>query len=305
VQVVKRPTPDLFASAPVGLRVACLAALFVIGSVRAEKLVTVSSVVEPNYVRRQATASAAQKTETFAFAKGRQVFGTPDASLKKMDFTTLITTLAADLPPPRYAPAEQIETADLVIHVTWGVTKERDDPSALLQFDPDALRQATEAVAQAKDDEEADKTLAMRTLGASAAAEAKLKSEMQMATSLFSDDGVQASSNAELLGFRAAMAGDSDTAETLRTMAVESRYFVILVAYDGPALRGGQKRRLWTTRMSIRAAGVNFPIALNRMSSVAAHFNGLPQPGIVLQDSRDRPAIKPTVGLKVLGDSGK
>jgi hypothetical protein len=89
-------------------------------------------------------------------------------------------------------------------------------------------------------------------------------------------------------------------------MVNEERYFVILIAYDGPTLRAGKKQQLWVTRMSIRAAGVNFPTALDRMSLVAAHFNGTRQPAIILLDSPKRQGETPkTDPVILIGDTAE
>ncbi len=272
---------------------------------RAEKLVTVLSTVAPAYARRHSTPASAEKPETYIFVRGRQIIPQAEKSIAKTDFTTIASTLAIDLTPPRFAPADNIETADLVLMVSWGATQEHDDGRSLLLYDPDKLRQASEAIETARAAEEADASLATRVMGATAAAEANYKTELQISQSLFSDDGMQAASNADLLGFRAAMGGDSDLAESLRAMANESRYFVIITAFDAVALREGRKVRLWTTRMSLRAAGSNFPQALSRMSGVAAHFHGLPQPGIALQDAKDRPAPARPIAVKIIAQPTK
>ena len=65
----------------------------------------------------------------------------------------------------------------------------------------------------------------------------------------------------ELLGLQSAVYEsekaifDSSLGDTVRHMINEERYFVVVMAYDGPAMREGRKKRLWTTRASIRAAG--------------------------------------------------
>jgi hypothetical protein len=111
-------------------------------------------------------------------------------------------------------------------------------------------------------------------------------------------------SNAELLGFKAALYRNDNLGETLRGMINEERYFVVLIAYDAKALSAGKKRQLWITRLSICAAGLNFPTALDRMSAVGAHFNGTRQPSILLLDSPKRRGELPQVDdVIVIGDT--
>ena len=58
-------------------------------------------------------------------------------------------------------------------------------------------------------------------------------------------------------------------------MLDEERYFIIVVAYDCAAMLKEKKlTRLWSTKLNIRSPGVNFFIALNRMSTIGGMFYG-------------------------------
>jgi hypothetical protein len=269
-------------------------------SLRAERLVTISALAEPAYAQRRLEPDL--PPETYIMAKGQQTLGA-DTGLRKVPFSTIVTTLSSDLLIQHFTPAPNGENADLVIVVHWGMTDDNQNGAALLQYDPDTLRRAAEAVTTARQREASDVSGVTRALGAAAAAEANFSSELRMAESLYQGNPRTSLSNADLLGFNPALNRDDTVGDALRSMVDEERYFVILVAYDARELRAGKKQQRWVTRMSIRAAGVNFPMALDRMSGVAAHFNGTRQPSIILLESGNRHGEKPDAGnVVVIGD---
>jgi hypothetical protein len=257
----------------------------------AEKLVTVRSVVDPGYAARRVDRAAAP-TERLVIAKGKHLTGGgADLAGGKFDFSALAKILQTDLGAAHYEPATDAREADVVIVVHWGMTAPIQRPGDTLLYDPDALRVAQEAVEEAREKEAADPlgTRDPSARGATAVAEANLRTEISTAASMLGGTEFQSASTADLLGFADVLRADRESAvasqaeETLRSMLDEDRYFVILVAYDAKALRAGQKRRLWVTRMSIGAGGLDFARALERMSAVAAPLHGLPQPGILIQ----------------------
>lgn len=264
----------------------------------ATKLVTVRSVVAPQYASERAQR-VGQPPETFVMAKGRIVEGSGYYStLTKTEFETIARTLAADLERAGYRPATDPRTADLVVRVNWGVTGVVERAVDLHAYDPDNLRQAQEAVETAREQAAASAGTAnaTNTALAVAKAEAELRAEATYTASLFGGNDLQSASNADLLGFREVLQASDDgfrpagAAETIRDMVNEERYFVVLVAYDARAARQGQRRPVWTTRMSIGAAGQDFPTGLDRMSHTAGPSHGVPQVGILLTPSVDRPA---------------
>ena len=262
-----------------------------------EKIVTVRSVVDPGYAARR-LGSEPVPPERFVIAKGKYLSGGPsDPAGKNFDFPAMAKTLQTDLNAAHYAPAANAREADVVIIVHWGMTNGIEKPSDSLLYDPDALRTAQQAVEEARVKEAADPlgTKDPTARGAVAAAEANLRAETNAAASMLGGNEFQTASAADLLGFSDVLRKDeesmvhSQAGETLRSLLDEDRYFVILVGYDAKALRAGQRRRLWITRMSIDAVGMDFPKALERMSGVAAPLLGSPQPGILIQPTAARP----------------
>lgn len=302
-------------SAPGGFRLRWVLALSVVTlgplSAHAEKLVTVRSVADKIYAAKRAATNPPPR-ETYVFAKGEYSPGNRgDSSLEKINFLTMAQTVAVDLKKRNYEPTKHFKDADLVIVMHWGVTLANDRGIAEFLAEPDALRQAFEAIGAAQQAEASDDTGDTAALGAGAAATANYRSELLAMSTMTGGNDLRAASNAELLGMASTLSKDdssltpSTEVETLRTMIDEERYFIILMAYDGPALRNGKQRRLWTTRMSIRSAGVNFPIAIDRMSSAAAFFHGTRQEGVALEVPKDRKAEVKIGEVKVIGETSE
>jgi hypothetical protein len=282
-------------------------------SLHAEKLVTVRSVADFRYAERRAAINP-PPAETYVFAKGTFFNGnTHDNTLERMPFMRIAETLAYDLRRQNYYPTRDPKSADLVIIVHWGVTIPNDNDAFMVSLDPNILNDAITAIGVAKEAEAAD-TFAgetARALGAVAAAETNFRRSASDVVGRYERNESRGSTNAELLGFTAAMnkenkkglIGETEMARTLREMIDEERYFIVMVAYDGPALCAGKKKRLWTSRISIRAAGVNFAMALDRMSNAAAKFHGSRQEGLLLEYQGDRPGLVKIGDLKVINDS--
>jgi hypothetical protein len=290
-----------------------VSALLAGASLHAEKLVTVKSVADAQYIARRAAINPSP-TETYVFAKGTFFTGcAQDNTLERMPFMRIAETLAHDLRRQNYYPTQDLKSADLVIVVHWGVTLPNDNDASLVSLDPNILSDAITAIGEAQELEAADtfEGQTARALGAVAAAEASLRRNASDLVDLHKRGQRGGQSNAELLGFtdaiyeesKTTLIVESETARALREMVNEERYFIIMVAYDGPALRAGKKQRLWTSRMSIRAAGVNFIMALDRMSNAGAKFHGTRQEALRLEYQGGRRGTVKIGDLKVINDS--
>lgn len=289
----------------------CLAALLGCSPLHAEKMVTVRATADAAYAARRA-AEKPPKTETYVFFKGRYFSGvTRDNSLANMPFLRMAKILAIDLWKQHYEPAPQIKETDLVIVVHWGVTTPNDRGVSSLDFNPDALRDAVRNVEDAiiARDEAAAAGLPP-TLDGVASAQSEFRGEAQAMDLMLAGNDLATASNASLLGFSAALEKEEDEpfgstlGDTLHKMVDEERYFIILMAYDAKAIRAGKMHRLWTSRLSIRSAGVNFTTGLDRMSSTGANFFGTRQTGLALEQAKDKDRTATvTVGeVKVVGD---
>lgn len=271
-----------------------------------ERLVTVRATADADYSLRR-SASHPPKPETYVFAKGQYFPGTTyDGTLDKMPFEKIVQILAFDLQRQNYLPTKSLEAADLLIVVHWGVTMGNDRGAALLAFDLDSLRQSVDGVDLARQAVADDASGEMAALGIVEAAQAALRSTMQTADQMYQGNDLRAESNAELLGFTATLNAESNSlfesenARMLRAMIDEERYFMIMIAYDAPKFREGKKRKLWVSRMSIRAAGVNFKIAMDRMSNAGGKFFGTRQAQLAIEFLKERKGVVTVGDLKVL-----
>ena len=257
---------------------------------RAEKLVTVSSEADKAYAAKRA-ATNPPAAETYVFAQGKfSPNDRGDSSLEKMTFLKIAQVVAADLKKQNYLPTKELKTADLVIAVHWGATIGIDRGYVQSLIDPSAMFEAYDAIAVAEEAAAADQTLLLRTTGIVEEAVAKFQFEVITLKNRASGGNLQlAASNAKLVGISPPFPTDgslpvnSTEDDALQSMINEERYFIILVAYDGAALREGKKRQVWTTRMSIRNSGVNFPTAVDRMSNAGALYHGKRLNGVALE----------------------
>jgi len=88
--------------------------------------------------------------------------------------------------------------------------------------------------------------------------------------------------------------------EDLDSQLTDSRYFVILMAYDFPSLMKGQAKLLWSTRYSNRAIGQSFEDAIKDMNLEAADYFGLNLKGLNKTRADDKSSV--TFGeIEVIG----
>jgi hypothetical protein len=301
--------PHLMLAVPLSRRRFLAAAIFsaaIAAPGFCERLVTVRATADTVYSQRRA-ATNPPKAETYIFAKGQYFPGvTYDATLNKMPFEKIAQILAFDLQRQNYLPTKSLETADLLIVVHWGVTMGNDRGAALAALDLDSLRQAGEGVDLARQALAGDTSGELASLGIVEAAEAALRSTVRSTDMMYQGDDLHAESNAELLGFKSALNADSkslfetEQGRTLRAMIDEERYFMIMIAYDAPKFREGKKRKLWISRLSIRAAGVNFKIAMDRMSNAGGKFFGTRQTELAMEYLKERKGVVTVGDLKVI-----
>ncbi len=276
---------------------------------RAEKLVTVRAVADAAYAARRAKENP-PPVETYVLAKGQYSPGiTTDSSLWDMPFMTMAKTVAGELRQQHYEPAQSLANADLVIVIHWGVTLGNDRGGALLDLQLAGLTDVAAQIDEAKAAVAADNTGALGPIGLIQAAETNFNTEASAANTLAAGSNFTAASNAELLGLTSALREegeaifDTDRARTLRAMVNEERYFIILMAYDAKTLLKDRKtKRLWTSRLSIRSAGVSFATAVSRMSSAGGLFFGTRQPAVVMQTTKEKVGEVKIGELKVLGE---
>jgi hypothetical protein len=242
--------------------------IFATGSFAAlNERIAISSTAAPGYTREVAGESG-PKTETYVYMKGKFFGGaTRDKGLEKTSFDTLTKTLFKDLAKQNYIPTSDVNGADLVIMVHWGVSEIYDDPQKeqMIQKLGDTIS-----------------TMGAQVADGGIADTGPINAISDSMSSAQDNSGSAMQRNAALLGYQRALnkfgprAGISSDAEAgLRAELLEERYFVILMAYDNHLLRKEKVRKLrWVTRLSVRTPGNNFLEALPVLSQAGGHVFG-------------------------------
>lgn len=278
---------------------------------RAESLVTVRAFADKAYAAKRAETSPPEP-QSYVFLKGRYYAGrTQDRTLEQKPFIEVARTVAADLRRQGFVPTRNTKTADLLILVHWGVT-DRIGRYAEINITTEneaadrvaALKNAEEAVwtAKVEGDERAEYENQQQMLREQDQMENLLRdirSDMQ-ATEWGASD------NSALLGFNGTNTGNelfgSEKAATLKSMSQEERYFIIVTAYDFKFLRDTSKARvLWVARISTRAAGINFNMAVNRLSDIGGTVFGQNTDGLDFRRAKQREARIEYGELEVIG----
>lgn len=261
----------------------------------ADDYVIVSSRADPAYTQRKFEGSEV-KRETYVIGEGSYFGGiTADRSLERMTIRQIAQSLAPELARQAFFPAKDLANADLLIMVHWGVTtphqsmREAQDVTTL-SFDPrDTPHVENDASDQLMKEPQPSQDTAGRGDGSPAEIASSLRAwEISPTFDLIkglTDEAARTygeASNAQLLGYTKTMRQlegrvfASAERDVLHFDLTTERYLIVLVAYDvRTRLEPGQKRKpLWVAHVNMRAAGTNFPLAVNRMSQVGAEFFG-------------------------------
>lgn len=263
----------------------------------AEKLVVVRSVVTSEYLEKRMTDEKRQP-QSYVFMTGRYFAGTThDNSLDKTSFRTIAERLAPDLRQQDFYPAESLAKADLLLIVHWGVTYGNNRDSVTISTSMENLFNL--GIESEGAQREWDAAAAAGDFVASALAQGKLAALHDESRSNIQEIALNQSAktedNATLLGLGVELQkpntnpfGD-ERMKALYEMTLEERYFVIVMAYDVPALVSSKKlKRVWTLRASISTAGINFHQALDRMGNIASRYFGTRQEGVTFDYTGDR-----------------
>lgn len=272
-----RICPGLF------LAVACVATVSVSAGRLEEEETAVLSKVFNDYTR-EPSGLGGYKAETFAFANGGALLAhMSDPTVDKATFEQVIRLISPALTRQNYIAATDPADTDLLIYVSWGATDGWHNPAGVTNS---MLQQTVDP-------------------GTDWYGDASL---MDMANRRRDGRNLR---NAALLGYREAILNHSDMRgysvhgtiyEDLIGDVEESRYFVILVAYDfRTAWDSKQLVPLWSTRYNIRARGNDFTTALPDMSMFASRFFGRDSHGLI---RRLNPTGKVEMGdVQILGQA--
>jgi hypothetical protein len=220
------------------------------------------------------------RAETYVFADGGRLPGpNDDDSIDKLKFGQVAGVIAASLKRQNYLQTFDVQKADLLIFVSFGTTAGIDEGGY-----QDAMTGLASGMRMMNN--------APQSLGTGGIVNTQAISNDLSA--FYGIDGVlnqialanevRYQSNlvtAEILGYDKAWKDTNImrpylvTARDILSEIEESRYFVVLKAYDFQELRQHKhKKLLWLTRYNIRQAGSRFDEQLVDMTRYASQFFG-------------------------------
>ena len=191
--------------------------------------------------------------QSFQFMKGTYLPGNRlDPSMEELTFESLVYDLAVQLRKQDFYPEPVLGESDLLIVVHYGSTGYPDDFNSYegLDYWIDPRFQYFDELGNM--DRPRD------------------LSDLPMWQLYHVKDQ---SYRSKLLGmdFNKTWASDK---RLLSTLSSEPRYFVLLYAYDFPALKQGEIKLQWRTRYSVRSVGQSFTEAITDMNRIASAYMG-------------------------------
>jgi hypothetical protein len=263
----------------------------------ADDITAVSSRTARDYVRTR-LANKSYAPESYTFGEGGAWPGSmKDLSIERLNFQGVARTIAGPLASQNYIPSQNLHNTKLLIMVYWGATIGTESPSDSVAYQNLQAHQAPSTPPITPPPTTQGIRAGAGPQGGGAA-EVALKNSQQddssseMATVAAVEMRREQADirTAELLGFDSALAeatGAQFSAFKLRRDDLiaeieESRYFVVLMAYDFQALWKEKKHRLlWETRLSIRQRHHALDADLPAMAQYASRFFGQDSHGLV------------------------
>ncbi|MCF3651701.1 hypothetical protein [Synoicihabitans lomoniglobus] len=262
---------------------------------RADKHVAIRATASPDYEASRQTESGAPRVERYVFLKGKFFEGAiRDKSLEETEMIEVARALAPHLAKQNYLPTSETAEADIVIAVHWGLTTSLKHNTDYVMHMMEQAReqqrvdqdfyQAVYVDENGADIIPTDYAQSLLQQGAADRAAAPDYEWARMASTR-SERDISERPIATVLGFSEALRRDAkravagEDARTLRHYLNEERYFVILMAYDLKSGKDGKPmERKWVARLSVAAAGINFPMALERLGETGSDYFGTDQP---------------------------
>jgi hypothetical protein len=298
-------------SPKVGVLIGCAAILAAQPVARAEDsedITAVSARVSSAYVREN-LPDGSVAPESYAFGEGGRLAGTvSDASISRMRFVDVARVIAGPLRKRGYVPSRDTRGTKLLIVVYWGRTLTPLESSG--SPETQNLQDANARLGDAKS-ENAQQDVAAESMKYGSGpgmvcghfdsnpTVAQVDSQIDADNALSGALSMVAAQdrmrdqvdarNAGVLGFDALWSEASTYRGTplefrrrdLVDEIEESRYFVVLMAYDFQAMwKQKQHRLLWETRFSIRQRHHDFGDALTAMSETASFYFGSDSHGV-------------------------
>lgn len=267
-----------------------LAPFFLTLSAWSAKKISVRAIASEEYLERRADVDS-DEIETYQFFEGRY-FGPRmvNDGMERVSFRDVVVDMAQHLVKQNYFPNPQPGKGDLLIVVHYGITDVGHQIDEALDYDsledmgvPDSSDGSFNAIA-----------------------ELEFAMSANEAVDRLSDRS--SASAARLLGMEDAFGGHPTIVDSrrreLRSMLEEERYFVFLMAYDySKILQEGKQELLWSTRYSVRAAGIPFEAAIKNLNLVAGDYFGKNMKGLAHKRIDDTSSVD--VGdIEIVGQAG-
>ena len=274
------------------------------------EMVAVYASVSPDYARAR-LPDGSFKTETYAFGKGGALGAAQkDGTFDRMGFMDLARVIARSLASQDYVPCNPKDPngAGLLIMVYWGTTIGTDGTASGSQYQmaqtflppsrpppPPVPKGGAEAMTS-------DPNMSGRSqefgnaevLGA--ADDSALQQSAMLTAAANRQRDQQDMENASVLGYlpemqRVAsfqMAALASRRQDIIDEIEESRYYVVLLAYDFKTLwQHKQRKLLWETRFSIRERRNDFSESLASMAQDASRYFGQDSHGLIREHLPD------------------
>lgn len=200
------------------------------------------------------------KITKYHFVPGKHYKGyAKDDTLSRVTFIEIAEVLAKELKKLNYVPSGQVEENDIMVLVNWGVTAVEDSMEEFLGINSP---------------EEYDQLFGSPSVTQNADGESETTFAPEVSPNWAA---VGKRQTAKMLGFWDVMQGNSlmpSEHQELQLLLDEERYFLVVSAFDNQKYLKGEIEVLWTTRFSMRAAGIAFDQAYVDMTLGASDFFG-------------------------------
>ncbi len=229
----------------------------------------------PDY-RRSLNSEGKPRREYYAISYGGRLDGTVwDQTQSKKDFPMIAGVAAEYLAAQNYYFAPNVNDATLLITIHWGCTLPRDDSPFSQTVSDFSTAQSVIATIEAGEEIDGEESDSGEKVAAQLAKQAALER-------LAADSRFREKNNAQIarvIGYFDEMARlnrvggflSTDRLADLRSEIEESRYYIVLTAFDFQLAKAQQKKKvLWSTRMSICTRGNRFADHVATMIARAA-----------------------------------
>ena len=288
-----------------------------------DDIVAVYSSVSPAYARARLPGGSF-KPESYAFGEGGNLGGVlKDLTIDKLTFTDVAHLIAPSLAAQNYVPCRTNDPhlTDLLIMVYWGTTTGTNSTSSSSQYQiaqglnppprppPPPAPTGLGGTAMASDPSTSGAaSVAQQNAVIKAADDSAQQMSLSMTSAANRQRDHQNMENAMILGYL----DEIKRVDTYKLTALsqrrqdvvdeveESRYYVVLLAYDFRSLLVRKERKLlWETRFSIPERRNEFNKQLAAMAQSASRYFGQDSQGLL---RKPLPATNVTFGeLKVIG----